>query len=119
MECRIAEAVRFSASRNGSENRWVGSQRFECWWLGAGPAGIAAAVRAAECGVRVGIVDDNADVRRADLARSGEEHERGGAMERTPAERSTSRSCIGNEFSHQPEAGVLLAEGTERCRELR
>lgn len=35
-------------------------QRFDVLVIGGGPAGIAAAVRAAECGVRVGIVDDNA-----------------------------------------------------------
>jgi NADPH-dependent 2,4-dienoyl-CoA reductase/sulfur reductase-like enzyme len=34
-------------------------QRFDVLVIGGGPAGMAAAVRAAECGVRVGIVDDN------------------------------------------------------------
>ena len=33
--------------------------RFDVLVIGGGPAGIAAAVRAAECGVRVGLVDDN------------------------------------------------------------
>jgi NADPH-dependent 2,4-dienoyl-CoA reductase/sulfur reductase-like enzyme len=34
-------------------------QHFEVLVIGGGPAGMAAAARAAECGVRVGIVDDN------------------------------------------------------------
>ena len=32
---------------------------FDVLVIGGGPAGMAAAARAAECGVRVGIVDDN------------------------------------------------------------
>lgn len=35
------------------------SQAFDILVVGAGPAGIAAAVTAAECGLRVGVVDDN------------------------------------------------------------
>ncbi|HEX9110427.1 MAG TPA: FAD-dependent oxidoreductase, partial [Terriglobales bacterium] len=35
-------------------------QRFDVLVIGGGPAGMAAAVRAAECGARIGIVDDNA-----------------------------------------------------------
>lgn len=35
-------------------------QHFDVLVIGGGPAGIAAAVRAAECSVNVGIVDDNA-----------------------------------------------------------
>ena len=35
------------------------SEHFEVVVIGAGPAGIAAAVRAAECGARVGLIDDN------------------------------------------------------------
>ena len=35
-------------------------EHFDVLVIGGGPAGMAAAVRAAECGVRVGIVDDNA-----------------------------------------------------------
>ena len=35
------------------------SVHFEVLVIGGGPAGMAAAARAAECGVRVGIVDDN------------------------------------------------------------
>ena len=35
-------------------------RRFDVLVIGGGPAGMAAAVRAAECGVEVGIVDDNA-----------------------------------------------------------
>ena len=35
------------------------AQRFDVLVIGGGPAGMAAAVRAADCGVAVGIVDDN------------------------------------------------------------
>jgi D-hydroxyproline dehydrogenase subunit alpha len=34
-------------------------KRFDVLTIGGGPAGLAASVRAAECGLRVGIVDDN------------------------------------------------------------
>jgi len=34
-------------------------QHFEILVIGGGPAGMAAAARAAECGARVGVVDDN------------------------------------------------------------
>ena len=43
--------------------------KFDVLVVGAGPAGMAAAARAAECGVRVGIVDDNFSPWRTDLAR--------------------------------------------------
>jgi len=36
-----------------------GQYRFEVLVVGGGPAGMAAAVRAAECGARVAIADDN------------------------------------------------------------
>ena len=41
---------------------------FDVLVIGGGPAGIAAAVRAAECGVEVAIVDDNAISRWPNLA---------------------------------------------------
>ena len=46
---------------HGCGNGWITSsqQRFDVLVIGAGPAGMAAAVRAAECGANVGIVDDN------------------------------------------------------------
>jgi len=34
-------------------------EQFDVLVIGGGPAGMAAAARAAECGARVGIVDDN------------------------------------------------------------
>src|SRR5205809_5899352 len=34
-------------------------KHFDVLTIGGGPAGLAASVRAAECGLRVGIVDDN------------------------------------------------------------
>ena len=41
---------------------------FDVVVVGAGPAGLAAACRAAECGRRVAMLDDNPAARRADLA---------------------------------------------------
>lgn len=95
-------------------------QRFDVLVVGAGPAGIAAAVRAAESGARVGIADDNAtcggqiwrgesgDGRSEDAARWGE---------RLRAADVT--QLFGMRVFHQPEAGVLLAEESDAVCELR
>jgi NADPH-dependent 2,4-dienoyl-CoA reductase/sulfur reductase-like enzyme len=92
---------------------------FDVLVVGAGPAGIAAAVRAAECGARVGIVDDNATL--------GGQIWRGASEEECPAE--AARWCArlraagvtilcGKRVFHQPEPGVLLAEGADDLIEL-
>src|SRR5579863_3755703 len=95
-------------------------QRFDVLVIGAGPAGMAAAVRAAECGVRVGLVDDNATC--------------GGQIWRGASEVGPSRDAArwssrlrsanvtklyGKRVFHPPEAGVLLAEGADDLCELR
>src|SRR5882672_9992062 len=97
-------------------------QKFDVLVIGGGPAGIAAATRAAECGGSVGIVDDN--------FRLGGQIWRGGA-EDTHARADGSQEwskCLqaagakvlcGMRVFHQPEAGVLLAEGTADLFELR
>jgi NADPH-dependent 2,4-dienoyl-CoA reductase/sulfur reductase-like enzyme len=95
------------------------SQRFDVLVIGAGPAGIAAAVRAAECGVRVGIVDDNpsfgGQIWRGSEAEHGED-----AARWTERLRSTAiTKLFGMKVFHQPEAGVLLAEGAHGLHELR
>ncbi len=92
--------------------------RFDVLVIGAGPAGMAAAVRAAECSVRVGIVDDNPSC--------GGQVWRGSGDERGPeAARWAERLCnsnitkrFGMRVCHQPEAGVLLAECANDLCEL-
>jgi D-hydroxyproline dehydrogenase subunit alpha len=93
-------------------------QHFDVLVIGGGPAGIAAAARAAESGARVGIVDDN--------PRLGGQIWRGGSEDKTSEasrwiERlhaSGASILAGFRVVHQPEAGVLLAENLDRACEL-
>lgn len=96
-------------------------QTFDVLVIGGGPAGIAAAVRAAESGVLVGLVDDNltlggqiwrkAITDRSPAPQSAEWHER---LEKT----NISVLC-GKRVFQQPEPGLLLAEGADNLLELR
>jgi NADPH-dependent 2,4-dienoyl-CoA reductase/sulfur reductase-like enzyme len=93
-------------------------QHFDVLVIGGGPAGMAAAARAAEGGARVGIVDDN--------PRLGGQIWRGGSEDKTSEaskwiERlraSGARALGGFRVVHQPEAAVLLAENLDRACEL-
>ena len=98
--------------------------RFDVLVIGAGPAGIAAAVRAAECGACVGVVDDN--------PAAGGQIWRKGAPQLTTARRwfarfeaSTVERMQGWRVFDAPEPGLLLAERTgsalqaEACAEFR
>ena len=94
--------------------------RFDVLVIGGGPAGIAAAVRAAECGVRVGLVDDNpsfgGQIWRGEFESGHDQNAvRWSDLLRSP---EVTRLC-GTRVFHQPEAGVLLAEGSDSVRELR
>jgi NADPH-dependent 2,4-dienoyl-CoA reductase/sulfur reductase-like enzyme len=95
-------------------------RRFDVLVIGGGPAGMAAAVRAAECGVEVGIVDDNATL--------------GGQIWRGESDHGENRDAIrwsemlrtagvtklcGKRVFDQPEARVLFAEGDDDLCELR
>jgi NADPH-dependent 2,4-dienoyl-CoA reductase/sulfur reductase-like enzyme len=99
----------------------IGSQQaFDVLVIGGGPAGLAAATRAAECGLHVGIVDDNARLG-GQIWRS----ESGGSQP-AEAEHSIGRlvtagvtPLCGTRIFHQPEPGLLLAEGTNALHELR
>lgn len=94
-------------------------QRFDVLVIGGGPAGIAAAVRAAECQFRVGLVDDNPNF--------------GGQIWRGEFESGLDPNAVkwkdllmgpevtrfcGTRVFDQPEPGVLLAEGSEGVCEL-
>src|SRR5580693_9094899 len=61
MVVRTAEAARSFANLVWTSERMSNSseKKFDVLVVGGGPAGMAAAARAAECGVRVGIIDDN------------------------------------------------------------
>ena len=93
-------------------------QRFHVLVIGGGPAGLAAAARAAECGVRVGIVDDNFGL--------GGQIWRGASKGEIPEARCWIESAqsvnvavlCGMRVFDQPEAGVLLAEGSDDIHEL-
>lgn len=94
-------------------------RRFDVLVIGGGPAGIAAAVRAAECRVRVGIVDDNAALG-GQIWRGA--FEDGGRNEAARWHGSLQAAGVttlcGKRVFHQPEAGVLLAEGNDDVFEL-
>jgi NADPH-dependent 2,4-dienoyl-CoA reductase/sulfur reductase-like enzyme len=122
MENGIAEVARLSVNQ-GWKWRSMGKdsqERFDVLVIGGGPAGMAAAVRAAECGARVGMVDDNASA-------GGQIWRRGlnGAVTEEAASwserlRSASVTMLcGKRVFDQPEAGVLLAEGDDDLSEMR
>ena len=96
------------------------TDRFDLLVVGAGPAGMAAAVRAAECGLRVGIVDDNAaaggQIWRKSAREEISEDARGWAK-RLQARQVT--FFQGMLVFDQPEPGVLLAESSENLLALR
>lgn len=96
-------------------------QEFDVLVVGGGPAGIAAAVRAAECGAKVGIVDDN--------LRLGGQIWRGQSEGEQPAEARTWFNRIkttpgvtvlcGKRVFQHPQPGHLWAESVDGAYELR
>lgn len=94
--------------------------RFDVLVVGGGPAGMAAAVRAAQGGVRVGIVDENAAL--------GGQIWRGEALEESHTSEASNWLAqvrkagvvvlSGKRVFHQPESGVLMAEGLDDVWEL-
>ncbi len=94
-------------------------RRFDVLVIGGGPAGLAAAARAAECSLRVAIVDDN-------FSLGGQIWRRATAGPIPEAVRWTERlraakvtELCGLRVFHQPHVGVLLAEGVDDVPELR
>jgi D-hydroxyproline dehydrogenase subunit alpha len=91
-------------------------QHFEVLVVGGGPAGMAAAVRAAESGQRVGIVDDNATL--GGQIWRGESEAGSEASKWTERLRSSRASVLRGRIFHQPESHVLLAEADDLVQEL-
>lgn len=101
-----------------SDRQMDDSHQFDVLVIGAGPAGMAAAVRAAECGVRVGIVDDNPSCG-GQIWRGAEEHGEQASKWTERFRAADIKRLFGMRVFHQPEAGVLLAEGVSGVRGLR
>ena len=96
-------------------------EQFDVLVVGGGPAGIAAAVRAAERGERVGIVDENAALGGQIWRRGTSEQPHHSAASSWMARLNTAGAVVlcGKRVFHQPEPGVLLAEGLDDACELR
>ena len=97
-------------------------RHFDVLVIGGGPAGLAAATCAAECGVRVGIVDDNpslgGQIWRSESGGQASSDQLSGGQQKMDAAKWVQRLRIsgaatlcGLRVVDQPEEGVLLAEG--------
>ena len=89
-------------------------ESFDILIVGAGPAGIAAAVAAAEAGRRVGLIDDNPDVG-GQIWRS-ERRSASSAVAREwfeKFERANVRVISGASVIAQPQPGALLADASD------
>ena len=95
-------------------------KRFDVLVVGGGPAGLAAAVCAAENGAQVGIVDENPNlggqIWRAGILADDHSVEASNWYNRLRAAGVT--VLAGKRVFHQPDAGVLLAEGLDDVYEL-
>lgn len=95
-------------------------ERFDVLVVGGGPAGIAAAVRAAETGARVAIVDENlapgGQIWRGSSSEGKHSPEALKWLERLKA--SGVHLLCGKRVFHQPEPGILMAERLEDVQEL-
>jgi NADPH-dependent 2,4-dienoyl-CoA reductase/sulfur reductase-like enzyme len=91
-------------------------QRFEVLVVGGGPAGMAAAVRAAESNQRVGIVDDNAAL--GGQIWRGKSEAGSEASKWSERLRFSAVYVLRGRVFHQPEPCVLLAEADDLVEEL-
>jgi NADPH-dependent 2,4-dienoyl-CoA reductase/sulfur reductase-like enzyme len=91
--------------------------RFDILVIGAGPAGMATAARAADCGARVGIVDDNAALGGQIWRGSAHTGDSSAWISRVQSTGVT--KLFGARVFDQPEPGVLLAERENNLVELR
>ena len=94
-------------------------QRFDLLVVGAGPAGMAAAVRTAEHGAKVGVVDDNPNCGGQIWRGAGDESTEDAAKWIRLFHSANVTRLYGMRVFHQPEAGVLWVEGGDDLRELR
>jgi NADPH-dependent 2,4-dienoyl-CoA reductase/sulfur reductase-like enzyme len=93
---------------------------FDVLVVGGGPAGMAAAISASQCGVRVGIVDDNPTLGGQIWRRSFEDSQPDEAAQWQQAIQARPLTILcGKKIVHQPEPGVLVAEGVDDRCELR
>jgi len=95
-------------------------ERFDVLVVGGGPAGMAAAVCASECGASVGIVDDNVAVGgQIWRGKPADTRSKQSAEWRERLQSSGAKILCGKRILHQPEADVLLAEGDDDLFEIR
>jgi NADPH-dependent 2,4-dienoyl-CoA reductase/sulfur reductase-like enzyme len=93
---------------------------FDVLVIGGGPAGMAAAACAAECGVRVGMVDDNPSMGgQIWRGESDGQHNPDASKWVQRVRRSGAAVLCGWRVVHQPEEGVLLAENLGGFCELK
>src|SRR5690348_4076347 len=116
----IPEVVRFCANREWiSERMSESSRKFDVLVVGAGPAGIAAACRAAESGHHVGLVDNNPHPG-GQIWRGGLDH--GGSAEAqnwfARLQSSSVEVLDSIEVYDSPRPGCLLAQAIQGEREL-
>ncbi len=93
--------------------------QFDALVVGGGPAGLAAAVRTAECGLQVGLADDNpalgGQIWRGEAGTASSE----AAHWRVRLQAAGARVLCGTRVFHQPEPETLLAEGPNGALELK
>jgi NADPH-dependent 2,4-dienoyl-CoA reductase/sulfur reductase-like enzyme len=94
------------------------SERFDILVVGAGPAGIAAAISASASGKRVGLVDDNPKPG-GQIWRSGIPQEAQGQKWLAKLDDAPVVKFQGWRVFDHPEPGTLRAERNQECRDLR
>src|SRR6185503_20270191 len=109
-----------SVARRFAETEWTCVLMSDVQVVGAGPAGMAAAWRAAQSGLRVSVVDDNPSA--GGQIWRGEEAKPSSPEAQTWFERIRSvdiQLLSGASVFQQPETGILLAETSEGVCELK
>jgi D-hydroxyproline dehydrogenase subunit alpha len=94
---------------------------FDILIVGAGPAGIAAAVCAAESGAKVGLVDENPNLGGQIWRRAISENQpaKAAAVWFSRLQKANVTTVFGKRVFDSPQPGILLAEGSQDFLELR